>query len=348
LPRVGERLVIPADANDDHAWAPVLARLAHARGAMTELLPRTDAAPGTTFATMLNVCRRLGIPVKASSPDVLAEAGTAGVLLGCGRWRASLPDTGLAAWDVAWPGDGGEGMLHRVGASSPAMSCAEVRALDERAIDVYGLPGIGLMENAGIGATAVAKRMLERRGVRPRSRRYALVIVGGGNNGGDALVVARGLMEMNYRVQLAVAADPKRCTPDTRANWEILATGGLPAPKRSPAEPEDLANALAGVAPGADLIVDGLLGTGAKGEPRGPVREAIRMIRLAEEDGVSVLSLDLPSGLDGDSGRAAEMTVRATATVTFAAVKPGLLQGDGPTHAGELYLADIGIPPQLA
>ena|GEM_PF-179318 len=350
LPRAGERLVIPVHAADNHAWAPVLARLAHACGATAELLLLDGAAPDPASATMLDVCRRLGIPVKTSSPEAVAKAEATGVLFGHGRWRMPLPDTNTAAWDVAWPGndDSAEGMLHRADALSPMLPCAEVRALDERAIRDYGLPGLCLMEQAGIGATAVAKRMLEQRGVKPYSSRYALIIAGGGNNGGDALVVARGLMEMDYRVRLAVATAPERSSPDARANWDILAGGGLPLPQRGPTEPEELADALASVAPGADLIVDGLLGTGAKGEPRGPVREAIRMIRLAHEDGVPVLSLDLPSGLDGDSGQAAEMAVRATATVTFAAVKPGLLKGDGPTHAGELYLADIGIGPQLA
>ena len=68
------------------------------------------------------------------------------------------------------------------------------------------------------------------------------------------------------------------------------------------------------------------------------------MIRLAEDDGVPVLALDLPSGLDGDSGQTAGLAVRATATVTFAAVKPGLLKGDGPAYTGELCLAGIGVP----
>jgi len=129
LPRAGERLVVPSGVSDDDAWATVLARLAHARGATTELLLRgADSVPGTVFASMLDVCRRLGIPARTLPQDALAEIEAAGALFGHGRWRASPPDTNTAAWDVAWPEVGGEGMLRRVNATSPVLSCAEGEA----------------------------------------------------------------------------------------------------------------------------------------------------------------------------------------------------------------------------
>jgi hydroxyethylthiazole kinase-like uncharacterized protein yjeF len=370
LPRAGERLAIGSVACDQHAFEASLARLMQARGTETELFVWEDEDKSHSHALFDCVCesaRRSGVVVTAMPEDSDLPDRTAGIGLYGGRWdwrnhsarprgfwrrladaligKAALDseEESDGAWDIHWPGDPGDGMLRKLGLEEPVMTCDEVRAADERAINELGVPGLVLMEHAGIGAAKVARELLVRRGVSPGDGRYALVVAGGGNNGGDAMVVARGLLEQGYGVRLALLADPGWLPPDAKANMEILSTSGFLTPDASSWRMEMASAQLAGNLPKADLVVDGLLGTGAKGKPRGAVREAIQAINAMAARGVPVLALDLPSGLDGDSGRAAEATVRATATVTFAAVKPGLLRADGPAHAGVLFIADIGV-----
>lgn len=356
LPAANEELAIPAVADDAHAWAPALARLAHTRGARVELLvDHGDITPRDLFDRLCETARRAGVILGRRPIGEVPERYARSLLQQSPRWRlvgrseaTSAPMTvspdDFSAWDAHWPDARGEGMLHRPGPNAPVVSCAEARAIDERALRDFDLPGLVLMEHAGIGAAAVAKELLRRRGVKPGDGRYALVVGGGGNNGGDALVVARGLLEQGYEVRWTLVADPERLTPETRANRDVLTRDGIDGSSPCPASCSEALEAITRWAPGADLLVDGLLGTGAKGEPRGAVREAIRSINEAAARGVPVLSMDLPSGLDGDTGRALSATVKATATVTFAAVKRGLRKTDGPTHTGELYLADIGAP----
>lgn len=213
-------------------------------------------------------------------------------------------------------------MLRQTMTTSPSLTRDQARELDRRATDQYGLPSIVLMENAGRGVADTLCRF----GIDGR----VVICCGGGNNGGDGFVVARHLDLRGYAVSVLCWADPRRMSPDTQANFDAL--GDLPIG-------EDL-DELAGAA----WIVDALLGTGSRGEPRPPFGEVIDAINRA---GRPVLAVDLPSGLDCDTGEPARSTVRATHTCTFVAPKRGFLNPAAAPYLGQVHVLDIGAPRKL-
>lgn len=215
--------------------------------------------------------------------------------------------------------------------TEPVLTRAAVRALDRRAIEEYGIPSLVLMENAGRAAADEAQRMLG------RSPGPVHVLCGPGNNGADGLVLARTLSNRGMQVRASfVGARAKLMagSPDFQKNLELWrGLGGA-------LELVEDARTLAALAPAA-LVVDALFGTGldrALGEPWTPV------IRAVNASARPVLSLDLPSGLDADTGAELGAAVRATVTVTFVARKPGFALGRGPELAGRVVVAEIGIP----
>jgi hydroxyethylthiazole kinase-like uncharacterized protein yjeF len=199
----------------------------------------------------------------------------------------------------------------------------EIRAAERRVL--AGLPEGTLMARAARAVTVEAVRML---GSGYGAR--VVLLVGPGDNGGDALYAGAELSRRGVAVA-AVLADPAKVHPGGLA--ALRAAGGRQVP-------------LAGAGP-ADLIIDGLLGIGA----RGPVREAmlplVRWSLDSETLGVPVLSVDIPSGVDPDTGAVAGPAVRATTTVCMGALKTGLLVGQGRLHTGSLRLVDLGLGPQL-
>ncbi|MBW6455677.1 MAG: NAD(P)H-hydrate epimerase, partial [Trueperaceae bacterium] len=164
------------------------------------------------------------------------------------------------------------------------------------------------------------------------------VLAGRGGNGGGAMVAARRLAGWGARVHVLATADEEAMAPVTAQQARTLRAFGV---RLTTLGDGDLRRLHA--ASEFDLVVDGLLGYGGRGEPRGVVRDAIGW---ATEAATAVLALDLPSGLDATTGHAAATTVRAGATVTLAAPKTGLLAPASAAYVGELYLADIGIPAQ--
>ena len=240
-----------------------------------------------------------------------------------------IPDA-QAAW--ATPLAAAGRFVAEVSPASPRMGCAECRAIDKKAIGDYGVPGLCLMENAAVASVAVAMDMLGDPGART-----VLVAAGGGNNGGDGLAVARGLAGLGVTVEVALLKPRDSLAGDAGVNLALLEV----VPQVAIHELVDRPRALAGLANSAVLIVDALLGTGFSGGLSPAFRTAIQSLNMS---GKPILALDLPSGLDGDSGMVADTAIRATRTVTFAAVKPGLEQERGPEYAGRLYLGDIGAP----
>jgi len=207
------------------------------------------------------------------------------------------------------------------------------REVDRRAIEQFGIPGLVLMENAGRGATDVLCRL----GI-PGP---VLVCCGKGNNGGDGFVIARHLEIRGFEPRVLLWADPADLAGDAAANYAILAKTGVPIDVFGVRhDPDRLARHLAGAA----WIVDGLLGTGARGEPKPPIDAVIDQLNAS---GVPVLAIDLPSGLDCDTGLAARHTIRARHTCTFVAVKPGFLQPGATAYTGEVHVLDIGAPARL-
>jgi NAD(P)H-hydrate epimerase len=215
-----------------------------------------------------------------------------------------------------------------------ACTAEQMRAIDERAASEYGMPTLLLMENAGRAVSERALRMLRKRKNSAAPPRVQ-VLCGKGNNGGDGFVAARHLLNRGARVECLLAGDPAEVRGDARVNMELLEKLGLPVQPRA-----------GGTAPrlDADLLVDALLGTGFRGEPRGPVGA---MITAINEAGLPVLAVDLPSGLDADTGRPASLCVRATETVTFGLPKVGLLGYPGRALAGKLAVANISLPHPL-
>lgn len=216
----------------------------------------------------------------------------------------------------------------------------EVRAVDRRAIDEFGMTGLVLMENAGRGA---AEHLIEL-GIDGT----VVVCAGKGNNGGDGFVIARHLELLGYDVRVLLVANPSELSGDAATNWQILEAAETPRvvlgcrPNLS-----DIDHALSY----ADWIVDALLGTGTVGEVREPYRTAIASINRSAH---KVLAIDLPSGLDCDTGLPIETLpdgtancVRAAHTATFVARKRGF---DNPTSqalTGKVQVIGIGIPKKL-
>jgi hydroxyethylthiazole kinase-like uncharacterized protein yjeF len=217
---------------------------------------------------------------------------------------------------------------------TPLPDAEQMRAIDRWAIEERGIPGLDLMERAGAGVARAVERVAPDGAV--------LVLCGKGNNGGDGLVVARLLREAGRTVTVVSVAPPQELSGDARTNLERLPgepplrPSGVPW-TQAPPKDGDADDVLRGNA----VLVDALLGTGFQGEPRGAVAEAIEAINIV---GGTVLSVDVPSGVDASTGVVVGPAVRASHTVTFHAAKPGLWINPGKAYVGELETIDIGIP----
>jgi len=209
---------------------------------------------------------------------------------------------------------------------------AQVREVDRRAIDEYGVPGIVLMENAAIHAADIAWEMLGR-----HSDRHVIIFCGYGNNGGDGLAIARHLHNRGVSVELTFAMS-KSTTPDFDTNLRIVRAMGL---EMHAIEDSDIA-----IWGEPALVVDAILGTGATTAPRGQAKLGIEII--ARETRSPVLAIDLPSGLDCDTGEPlGDTCVRAARTVTFVAEKAGFANPASRQYTGEITVADIGSPRKI-
>jgi NAD(P)H-hydrate epimerase len=215
-----------------------------------------------------------------------------------------------------------------------ALTLAQSREVDRYAIELVGIPGIVLMENAGRGVVDVLMS-------REPPLRNVLILCGKGNNGGDGFVIARHLAIRGIVVRVALLAPPDGFTGDAKANFQILERLGFSISDLS--KPSDLPAALDELATGANWIVDAMLGTGASGEPREPYRTAIQWFN---QQTVQKLAVDLPSGLDCDTGLPSSSTVRAEVTCTLHAPKVGFSAPEAQEFLGELNVVAIGIPQQ--
>jgi NAD(P)H-hydrate epimerase len=213
------------------------------------------------------------------------------------------------------------------------LSRDEVRAIDRRAIAEFGVSGLVLMENAGRGCADVLCRL--------GCRGPIALCCGKGNNGGDGFVIARHLDRRGIAVRVLLLADPAGLRGDAAANHAILARSDVPIDAFSkPFDENRFERQLAGV----EWIVDALLGTGATGEPREPFARALEIMNAAP---ARKLAIDLPSGLDCDSGQPAAVTFRAEQTCTFVAAKLGFSNAAAQPYLGQVHILDIGAPRKL-
>jgi NAD(P)H-hydrate epimerase len=209
---------------------------------------------------------------------------------------------------------------------------AQMRAMDQRAIEDFGIPETLLMENAGLAAYRVLRDRF------PVAGRRILVLCGSGNNGGDGLVVARKIFSDGGRPQVLLLGDATRYRGAAAVNWEIIQRLGIDtAPYSTPA-------ALDGLIKTCDLVVDAILGTGLSKPVRGDYADVIENVNASHRP---VVSLDIPSGIHGDTGQVMGTAIRADLTVTFGLPKVGNLLYPGYHYGGKLYTTHIGFPPRL-
>lgn len=212
-----------------------------------------------------------------------------------------------------------------------ALSAAQMRALDESTIREVGIPGPVLMERAALG---VSELVLSR-----HPRRHTLIVCGRGNNGGDGLAAARQLHLVGHPVACVVLAESAaQLSADAQLNLNAAQQVGVNL--RMASLPDYLLEE-------TEVVIDCLLGTGAAGEMREPLRGWARAINALGARGVPIVAVDVPSGVDASSGSVAEDAVAATCTLTFGALKTGLVVPPGCEAAGEVLVWDIGLPPLL-
>ena len=213
-------------------------------------------------------------------------------------------------------------------------TAAEMRRLDEKTISECGIPGVVLMENAGRGASVLVLKHFGELG-----RRLVAVICGRGNNGGDGFVMARVFHGWGARVRIFLLGEREKVGGDARINLEAAMNMGLEIVEIKDESHLELLDLT-----GADLIIDAILGTGLSSEVRGLFRDVIERINSSP---APVAAVDMPSGLDSDTGRVMGTAVAADLTVTFGLPKVGLLLPPGEELAGRLEVVDIGIPPHV-
>jgi len=218
---------------------------------------------------------------------------------------------------------------------TPAKSRDAIRRLDRHAIEDLGIPGAVLMENAGRQIADAARGMIQ-----DAADPKVLILAGRGNNGGDGFVVARHLTMDGVRADVVLLAARDQVRGDAGTNLDILERMGFEI-RVLDGPAGGIVAQLEPLLAAADLVVDGLLGTGTRGEIRQPYADIIDAVNAA---GRPVLAIDIPSGMDCDTGRPLGPTIRATRTVTMAALKTGFEQPGAAAYTGEVILADIGVP----
>jgi NAD(P)H-hydrate epimerase len=206
---------------------------------------------------------------------------------------------------------------------------AQVRRIDQLALERYHIPGVVLMENAARGAADVAGQMIGAGGA-------VLILCGGGNNGGDGLAVARHLHNRGMKVRIFLTSDPEKYAGEAKINWEIVGAMNLPMER---GDAETIARQR------ADLIVDAIFGTGLTEPPRDPFGDIARAVGKIS---APILAIDIPSGLDCDTGQPLGAgCIEAKRTVTFVAEKIGFGNPGARQYLGEVIVADIGCPREL-
>ncbi len=206
-----------------------------------------------------------------------------------------------------------------------AVTAEQMARVDAYAVTSLGVQLIQMMENAGRQLARLALEMLGGQA----SNQPITVLCGSGNNGGGGMVAARHLHNWGADVTAILAAEPERLKETPALQWRAISALGL-------------ASKAEGISPSA-LIIDALLGYSGRGNPRIPISTWINHVN---KSGIPILSLDLPSGLDATTGLPGLPCVKATTTLTLARPKTGLFSTSAKEFVGDLFLADIGIPPE--
>jgi len=217
------------------------------------------------------------------------------------------------------------------------VTAAEMQEMDRRTIESFGIPGRVLMENAGRGATRILLDTFQ-----DLSNKKVGVIAGRGNNGGDGFVIARYLAQKGIFVTVYLLAPKNTVKGDAAANLKLLSPLGVPVIEIP--DKQSFLKHQTGLRH-QHVWVDAILGTGLKSDVKGYFKEIIEFINQTNKP---VLAVDIPSGLNSDTGQPCGTCVRAQATATFALAKIGHLVFPGAEYTGDLEIIDIGIPPHIA
>ena len=209
----------------------------------------------------------------------------------------------------------------------PVISTAQMIKVDRLMIEKYQISLIQMMENAGRNLAELSKRMLGG----DVERKQIVVLCGAGHNGGGGFVAARHLHNWRADIKVVMAFELANLKQIPLQKWQILQSMGIYM-----GEPSDLGE--------ADLIIDALIGYGLHGDPRPLIAS---WIDRANSAGLPILALDVPSGLDATSGYPGKPCIHAAATLTLALPKSGLITSQAEDYVGELFLADISVPPEL-
>lgn len=218
------------------------------------------------------------------------------------------------------------------------MSREQVRAFDAWAIDELGVPGMVLMENAG---RSCAELIEEKFSTVEKPR--VCIFCGTGNNGGDGFVIARHLLNAGFKPVVVLCGKRSKIKGDARANLGIIEELGVTIEELDVDASDDIDSKVQTLANNAGLIVDAIFGTGLTGQLRDEYKRLIEAINL---QGCPILSVDIPSGLDCDTGQPLDVAIRANCTVTFVAVKKGFVLETAQAFTGEIYVASIGVEPK--
>ena len=202
-----------------------------------------------------------------------------------------------------------------------------MQLMDQYTMESIGLPGVVLMENAG---AAVVNEVMKDF---PNRATKVIVLAGGGNNGGDGFVIARRLSDFGYDVKLVLAVAEQKLKGDAKLHYEVYKNRHLP-----------MMTVVNDSLKHAHVIVDALLGTGVQGEVREPFYS---LIQAVNDTAAFVYAVDIPSGVNADTGEVANVAIRANKTITCALPKKGFYLQQGPGFIGEVVCADISVPVSL-
>ena len=222
--------------------------------------------------------------------------------------------------------------------NSLVMTRQQVRDFDSWAINTVGIDGCVLMENAGRGCCQVIIQRLA-----DIDSTSVCILCGGGNNGGDGFVIARHLTNASIKTTVVICSDMDRIAGDARINLDIIERMNIPV-ERIDMTAGHIAEQFARYSAGSDMLIDAIFGTGLKGILR---PDYIELIDAVVAVNIPVIAVDIPSGLDCDSGQPLGSAVKAAATVTFVAVKKGFTLPCAKQYTGDIFVASIGIEPAM-
>ena len=221
------------------------------------------------------------------------------------------------------------------------LSVAQIRHVDAVAVRDFGMNSLVLMENAGRGcADFIDSRVNRFSGV--------IVLCGPGNNGGDGLVIARHLHAMGHRISLWIIAERDKLSKDANANLRIVECTKIRirwiGERHSTLEMEQAWSQLRSDCGSNFVVVDALLGTGATGQPRALMANVLRLVNAGN---LQRIAIDIPTGLDAETGEPSDPTFWADTTLTFVAKKPGFAALGAAAFLGEVRILPIGVPPEV-